>query len=81
MFDNPFNPRTIYRVTDPGRLAEITAAIGAPLLEACRIPGGGKVPSTYRAWTREGACYEMPKSGPQAMVAVRQASLDRALTT
>lgn len=77
MFDNPMNPFTVYRVTDAGRLAEIETAVGAPLLEACRIPGRGVKPSTFRAWTKDGACYEMWKSGPQAMQPRRAAGFDR----
>lgn len=77
MFDNPLNPRTIYRVTDPGKLTALEAAIGAPLLEACRIPGGGRVPSTIRAWTTTGVCYELPYSGPKAMQPTRAEAFDR----
>lgn len=68
---------TIYRVTDPGRLAELEQAIGASVLEACRISGCGVRPSTFRVWDTAGRCYEMPKSGPDAMVATRAAQFDR----
>lgn len=77
MFDNPIRPFVIYRVTDAGRLGELATAIGAPVLEACRIPGGGVKPSTFRVWTPDGACYELPKSGPRAMQASRAAAYDR----
>lgn len=67
----------VCRVTDPVTLANIGHAIGAVIVEAVRIPG--KVRSSYRAWTTEGACYEMAKSGEQAMQPVRREQFDRAL--
>lgn len=77
MFDNPIRPFVIYRVTDAGRLAELEAVIGEPLLEACRIPGGGVRPSVFRVWTKTGVCFEMQKSGPKAMQPRRAEAFDR----
>ncbi|HYE88051.1 MAG TPA: hypothetical protein VEA16_16930 [Vicinamibacterales bacterium] len=65
----------IYRVLKPETLQRLADAIGAPVLEAARIPD--RPGSYYRAWTTTGECYELRKSGPQAMVPVRRSQFDR----
>lgn len=66
----------IYRVTNANTLAAIADAMGVKtLLEACRIPG--KTGSVYRAWTEDGQCYELPRSGERAMQPHRRPQFDR----
>jgi hypothetical protein len=69
----------IRRITKPETLATLSEVVGAPLLEVAHIPGLGRVFSTYRVWTTAGACYELKKAGPNALIPVRVTALDRVL--